>query len=195
MVISLGMVLRGNTFGTVAGAQRDAPWVDDERRPKTPKQAHRGWNGLQTFQGQGFPRRSARKWRILTHGHIVPGPRRPAESPQPVGDGCALAFWVLGLLSLGMVVRFSALRVPCRCASESYVILGGWVGSLLTDNYQRQRARQLNKWRANGRAETPGQRGRVPDAPATNAGFTPRADGAREGATPAPQSRPPNIRQ
>lgn len=37
--------------------------------------------------------------------------------------------------------------------------------------------------------------GGYPRAPATNAGFTPRADGAREGAHPAPQSRPPNIRQ
>ena len=58
-----------------------------------------------------------------------------------------------------------------------------------------QRARQPNKWRASGRAETPSPRGRVPEGTATNAGFTPRADGAREGATTAPQSRTPNIRQ
>ena len=170
----------GNTFGTVPKAQRDAPWVDEERRPKAPEQAHRGWNGLQTFQGQGFPRRSARKWRILTHGHIVPGTRRPAESPHPVGDGCALALglWVFSRWGWWCV----SLRFGYHAAmhQQPIVILGGWVGSLLTGNYQRQRARQPNKWRANGRAETPCPRGWVPEGTATKCGVhAPR--GRRQG--------------
>lgn len=79
-----------------------------------------------------------------------------------------------------------------------------WINGRKCKN-QRQRARQPNKWRANGRAETPGPRRWVSEGTATKAGFTPRADGARGVAITTerhqrrregpPQSRPPNIRQ